>query len=476
MKKLSVYTVHDTPVGRGGMGQVYRGLDPETGLDVAVKEMRKEFAGDRNLRDRFHREVKILKQITHPYVVKVYDSFETGGNLYLVMEYIEGETVEQHVRQNGAMNEREALRLLCEMLSALAEVHRHRYVHRDVKPGNIMLRPDGHACLLDFGIAKDMNGKDLTTGLITIGTDGYMSPEQAEGLSIDHRSDIYSLGCVLFYMLTGRHAFVRQTNDHATRMAIIRNKFPRAGDFRPDLSDSVQDILDRATHKDMRERFGSCGEFRAALDGRGAAAGKSEDRISAGREKCDVLIPHHLIKVSRHHADITRIVEPEGGVRYLLRDRSSNGTFVNGEMIHHREKEITVRRPAPHAAPSAPEILLAGVVPLDWRKVEEAFRNRANHRPQPATPATPAPAPTGQDADGEDATAWLAAVYIFALLGGLPGLIAGMMVYRRRTTDNDGRKVYKYKPRHRTAALIGAILSAISFTVWILICRTSHGI
>jgi serine/threonine-protein kinase len=126
----------------------------------------------------------------HPSIVKMYASFEENSNLYLVMEYIEGETIEQYVRQRGAIDEDESIRLISEILSALGYAHQKGFVHRDIKPSNIMIRPNGSICLLDFGIAKDMNSKGLTIGQVTIGTDGYMSPEQAGGYNIDHRSDI----------------------------------------------------------------------------------------------------------------------------------------------------------------------------------------------------------------------------------------------------------------------------------------------
>jgi hypothetical protein len=175
------------------------------------------------------------------------------------------------VRRHGVLSEKEAMRIISELLEALQLVHSHGYVHRDIKPGNIMIRPDGSVCLLDFGIAKDMNraGNGMTsfTGFgATIGTAGYMSPEQAEGNNIDHRSDIYSLGCVLFYMLTGQHAIKEESNEIKTRLSIINNPFPSAKLYNPNVSNNIQTVLSKATDKNMTKRFQSCHEFATELE------------------------------------------------------------------------------------------------------------------------------------------------------------------------------------------------------------------
>jgi serine/threonine-protein kinase len=362
--RISIYEVQDKPLGQGGMGKVYLGSDNKGNL-VAIKEMLAEYVTDADLRARFHQEVKISSQLEHPGIVKMYASFEENGNLYLVMEYIEGETIEQYVRQRGAIDEDESIRLICEMLSALGYAHQKGFVHRDIKPSNIMIRPNGSICLLDFGIAKDMNSNGLTVGQVTIGTDGYMSPEQAGGYNIDHRSDIYSLGCVLFYMLTGHHAIEKRANDMETRMAIIQNDFPQAIDYNYNISANTQKILNRATHKNMMQRFQSCREFELELSNRRTMVVDNNDDISVGRGNCDIIISHP--KVSQYHADI-RLEVQSGHARYLFRDRSSNGTMIDGKKIHNSEIEIY---PQAH-----PVILLAGTAELKWNTVEETFRRK----------------------------------------------------------------------------------------------------
>ncbi|MDR1169689.1 MAG: serine/threonine protein kinase [Prevotellaceae bacterium] len=281
MGKISIYNVQDTPIGRGSIGQVYPGTDPQ-GNKVAIKEILDrhvtEYLSDphrsRHFHGCIHDGIHMLNQ--HPFIAKTYASFEERDRLYLVMEYIEGETVEQYVKRRGAIPESEAIHLILDILSALNYAHSKGYLHRDIKPGNIMIRPDGSPCLLDFCIARYI--ADISRGIsdsdiswITPGAVNYMSPEQASGLNTDNRSDIYSLGCVLFYMLAGQHPIQKQSDDYATRVSIIYNicnsDFPKVRDFNPNLSQHIQQILDRATARDMTKRFRSCAEFETELSG-----------------------------------------------------------------------------------------------------------------------------------------------------------------------------------------------------------------
>ena len=468
--KISIYNVQDTPIGGGGMGEVYLGWDGN-GNAVAIKKMRAELTVDTGLRSFFHREVNTLKQLEHQNIVKMYASFEERGNLYLVMEYVEGETIEQYVRRKGAIVESEAIRLLCEILSAIAYLHQKGFIHRDIKPSNIMIRSNGRVCVLDFGIVKDMKNSSGYTVNQIIGTDGYMSPEQAEAMSIDQRSDIYSLGCVLYYMSVGDHAIKKQSSDFDTRMTIIKKTFPRAKDYNPDLSDHIQRILDKATEKNMLCRFQSCREFEMELRG-GVTVVTDVDTymtVSVGREECDIVVSHP--KVSRHHADIEVVINSDGHI-YKFRDRSTNGTIVNNVKIQNQEKKIFMQdRRSVNVQP--PSILLAGEVELKWEEVEAAFAKKLVVKKPPVAPPTqpvfkPQPkhdlSPVQEE--GKNATGWLIAIYFFAILGGLLGLFFGLIVYRQKVDMPNGEKVYKYKDSHRKAALGGAILSCISMIIW----------
>ena len=466
--KISIYNVQNEPIGRGGMGQVYLGTDPSGNL-VAIKEMLAEYMTDAGLRKRFHQEVNILNQLEHQSIVKMYASFEERGNLYLVMEYVEGETIEQYVKRRGAVAESETVRLLTDILSALDYAHQKGYVHRDIKPSNIIIRPNGNICLLDFGIAKDLNrSQRLTYMQMSIGTHGYMSPEQADGYDIDKRSDIYSLGCVLFYMLTGRHAIEKQENDYKTCMAILQQPFPQAKRYNPALSDHIQQILNKATDKNMLKRFQSCREFELEVSGGGTVVTgnkQNKNTISIGKINCDIIVPNHP-KVSRHHLDITKETVSEGYL-YTLRDRSANGTVIDGETIHNSEKNQFIHY---EATSMIPTILLAGEVELKWYDVEATFVKKYGVTKPPVKDTLTTPKPTSppmpETDEGKNATGWLIAISIFTVLGGLLGIIFGISVFNSKIDLPDGRKVYKYKQSHRTAAWIGAILSGISLIIW----------
>lgn len=379
--KLLNYSVQEEPIGCGGMGNVYLAYDSGQ-RKVAIKEMRSEFLTDSNLRKRFLEEIRLMNEFDHPSIVKMLSSFSENGNMYLVMEYIDGDTLEKHVRVKGRLEEKEAVPILLKVLDALQYAHNKGIVHRDVKPSNIMIRGDGRICLLDFGIAKDLKGIGLTVGEFSIGTSGYMSPEQAEGLTINHLSDIYSLGCVLFYMLTGQHAITKQSNDHATRMSIITNEFPNAKLLNPSLSDLIISVLERATNKNMMKRFRSCAEFEKSLTSMSGTIQESKTdicSISIGRGDYDIKIYDPNNRVSTHHADIERI-KTDSGFQFVYIDRSTNGSVINGEKIHHQRKIISsgMKNSGKGSSPWPPVILLAcsSDYSLNWSSVEKAFNEK----------------------------------------------------------------------------------------------------
>lgn len=382
MKKISIYEVEDQPIGSGGMGRVLRGTDPQ-GRQVAIKEILPEFAYDFEIRTRTEREVELLQQLNSDSIVKVYDQFPSGDNFYIVMEYVDGLNIEQYVQKYGAIPYERAVRLMVEILEAMQVVHEKRFVHRDLKPSNIMIRRDERICILDFGIAKDMGGQGGGTVIGTvIGSDGYMSPEQADGFSVDHRADIYALGCVLYYMLTGHHAYDTLGSDLETRSNIANTPFPRLSKHsKKSFPAKLQGILDHATDKNMMKRYQSCREFRKDLETllpNGIkphtiiSSNKTDDIfITVGREGCDILIDDKKMKVSRSHIDITYRLFT-GGQFYVITDHSANGTLVNGKRLGRGE---TINIPADG---EVPEVLLAcdDSYPLDWEKVRKLIASK----------------------------------------------------------------------------------------------------
>lgn len=393
MKKISVYDVEETPMGMGGMGRVLRGIAPD-GKAVAIKEILPEFASDFEIRTRTEREVLLLEQLQSDNIVKVYDRFPDGNNYYIVMELVDGLNVEQYVNKNGAIPYRRALGYMIEVLHTMQYVHEKGIVHRDMKPSNVMIRSNEHVCLLDFGIAKDMNSSNGGTQVGTvIGSDGYMSPEQADGFSIDHRADIYALGCVLYFMLTGHHAYDTMASDFETRENIINKPFPKLSKHsKATFPKGLQEVMDRATNKNMMKRYQSCREFAMELQRfvggtnieRRATNMPQEVSITVGREGCDICIDDPVQKVSRSHATILYKPEPTGAF-YVYCDNSSNGTMVNGQRL---TRGMTINIPANGPAP---QILLAGDLNylLDWEEVKALINEKMAYNSQGGASANP---------------------------------------------------------------------------------------
>lgn len=381
MRQIGNYSVEDTPIGSGGMGRVLRGYGPD-GIPVAIKEILPQFVSDIEYRTRINSEINFLKKVNHPNVVKVYDYFQLDDNLYIVMEFAEGKNIEEYVRDNGPIPVDKATTYMANILKTMDYIHRMNIVHRDIKPGNIMIKPDGSICILDFGVAKDLggganDGKPLTIFGSVIGTDGYMSPEQAEGFTIDQRTDIYALGCVFFFMLTGHHAF--EQNGPAVQIAIdiLHKPFPRLNTYMKNLPDWVQPILDHAVDKNMLNRYQSCGQFyndlKPYVDGT-KLEGDVEIPITIGRENCDIIVGATNFKVSRHHADIN-FKQFTGGRYYVYTDCSSNGTIIDGRKY---------TRGMSYNIPEGtyPEIYLAGdpACRLNMQEVESMMRSRAEKK------------------------------------------------------------------------------------------------
>ncbi|WP_308224772.1 protein kinase [uncultured Prevotella sp.] len=490
MRQIANFTVEDQPIARGGMGQIFKGRD-QNGQIIAIKEILPEFANDWTILSRIEKEVEFLLKVDHPSIVKLYSAFRDNAtqNYYIVMEMVEGENIEQYVTRNGAMPEEMAVSLMLKILDALQCVHNAHIVHRDIKPSNIMIRPNGNICLLDFGVAKDMdgNGPGTIVGSV-IGTSGYMSPEQADGYSINFRSDIYSLGCVFYYMLTGHHAFSTLASDFETRDAILKNEFPRLSKYKKGLSDVLQPILDKATDKNMMQRYQNCYEFMAALRNGTHISTANETSpqvlISVGREMCDIIINDSARKISRHHADI-ELKEFTGGKYYVFTDRSANGTIINRQVLRKNSVNIP-------ANGKAPEIYLAGVPDghLDWNMVVAELDKRAraieiaaiddnkteivkeeglaDPSLKPSVVKDPDP---NNEYEPKDATVMLIFAYLFAVGGGFLGIILGISVKCQKVVDDNGDKVYKYKSSHRTLGAIAAVIGAISCIVWKLSVR-----
>ena len=255
----------DRRVGVGGMADVYLAEDTRMGRKVALKILHPQYAGDESFVERFRREALSAAKLQHPNIVQIYDSGRQGDFNFIVMEYVEGKSLKDHLAQEGPLEISDAGRIAREVLTALAYAHRAGLVHRDIKPGNILLSEDGKVQVTDFGIARAEAGSTMTQTGTILGTAYYLSPEQAQGLQLDGRSDIYSLGVVVYEMLTGRRPF---EGDSPVSIAYKHvREMPRpASSHRADVPPSLEAIVMTAMAKRPEDRYSSAALMRRDLE------------------------------------------------------------------------------------------------------------------------------------------------------------------------------------------------------------------
>ena len=269
-------------VGRGGMGVVYRARQLDLDRDVAVKVIAPELVEDPQIRKRFLREVRAAGAVEHPNVMPVHGAGEAGGRAYLVMRYVAGHDMRTVVMTEGAIDPDRATWITAQLGDALDAIHSAGYVHRDVKPQNVMLDLAGHVYLSDFGLAKPaLATTGDTRSQQWVGTLDYVAPEQIRGEHVDARTDVYALGGVLFFMLTGHVPFERE-NEHAKLWAHLSDPPPRPTDVRPHLPPELDAVVLRAMAKDPAERHPSAGDLaRSARSAAGHAGAPGPERTVA---------------------------------------------------------------------------------------------------------------------------------------------------------------------------------------------------
>lgn len=255
----------ETEVASGGMGTVWRGRDEVLGRPVAIKVLHERLAGDPDILERFRREAVAAARLSHPNVVRVFDTGIDDGVCFIVMELFEGTTLEERLRNGGPLSPADATRVVNGMLQGLAHAHREGVVHRDVKPGNVLLDRDGHVKVTDFGIAKAAFAtSDLTTTGDLLGTARYLAPEQVAGGSVDRRADLYACGIVLYECLTGRTPFEADGHIATATMRLADTPKP-PGALRPGIPRRLESVTMRALAREPEERFQSADEMNSAL-------------------------------------------------------------------------------------------------------------------------------------------------------------------------------------------------------------------
>ncbi|MGJ3508294.1 Stk1 family PASTA domain-containing Ser/Thr kinase [Enemella sp. A6] len=299
------YEVGDQ-LGRGGMAEVRRALDTRLGRQVAVKRLRVDLAGDSTFQARFRREAQSAAGLNHPNIVSVYDTGEepdpsTGVSVpYIVMELVEGHTLRDILRQGRKILPERALELAQGVLDALDYSHRAGIVHRDIKPANVMLTPSGQVKVMDFGIARAVadTSATMTQTAAVIGTAQYLSPEQARGEKVDARSDLYSAGCLLFELLTGRPPFVGDSPVSVAYQHVREEPVPPS-QIDPVIDRSIDAVVLKSLAKDPAERYQSAREMRDDIA-----------RVLAGEAVTTALPPSPVVPVPVPEQP-TRVVSPE---------------------------------------------------------------------------------------------------------------------------------------------------------------------
>ncbi|MFC2163600.1 protein kinase [Acidobacteriota bacterium] len=252
-------------LGQGGMGKVYRALDRELNEEVALKLIRSEIATDVKTLKRFRNELKHARKISHKNVCRMHELMEYEGAYYISMEYIPGQDLKSLIRQTGKQTLETATSIAKEICEGLSEAHRIGIIHRDLKPSNIMVDKKGDAKIMDFGIARSLESKGITGAGMMIGTPEYMSPEQVEGEEADQRSDIYSLGVIIYEMVTGRVPF-----EGDTPLSIAykhKNTIPQPpGEIIGQIPDELSVLIMKCLEKDKGKRYQSADEVRAELE------------------------------------------------------------------------------------------------------------------------------------------------------------------------------------------------------------------
>ena len=251
-------------IGGGGMSKVYLAHDVILDRDVAIKILNYDFSNEEELKRRFMREALSATSLTHPHIVDIFDVGEEGELHYLVMEYIEGQTLKEFINSNGPLSPEEALPIMRQLVSAISNAHYNGIIHRDIKPQNILMDVDGNVKITDFGIAMALSATAHTKTNSVLGTVHYLSPEQARGGMATMKSDIYSVGIVFYELLTGKLPF---SGESAVSIALkhLQEETPSVRALFPTIPQSVENVILKATTKNASNRYQSADEMQDDL-------------------------------------------------------------------------------------------------------------------------------------------------------------------------------------------------------------------
>jgi len=251
-------------LGHGGMGRIYRAVDKKLNEEVALKLIKSEIASEKRTIERFHNELKLARKISHPHVGRMYELLEEEGIHFITMEYVSGEDLKSSIKRFGQLPINKSISIAKQICEGLAEAHKIGVIHRDLKPSNIMVDKEGNAKVVDFGIARSLKAKGITGEGVSVGTPEYMSPEQVEGKEADQRADVYSLGIILYEMVTGRVPFEGETPfSIAAKQKNEQPENPKK--LNPQIPEDLSRLILKCLEKDREKRYQGAGEVLTEL-------------------------------------------------------------------------------------------------------------------------------------------------------------------------------------------------------------------
>lgn len=379
-------------IGRGGMGIVYRAEDEKLKRVVALKVLPGDFDDDESRKKRLLREARVAASLAHPNVAAVHEVGEADGRIYIAMELVQGTTL-RRVLEAGVPSVAEALRITREIARGVARAHARGIAHRDIKPDNVMVSDDGAVKVLDFGLAKpvDVDEQKPETGTWTqegriVGTPGYMSPEQATGRAVDVRTDVFSIGVMLYEMLTGKRPFTGDTSMEIL-MATSRDEYVPVTKLAPRVPSALTDIVDRCLAKAPEERYANAGELLAALE----AVDPSEARTRSRAIRLAIaaaVIASGAIVVSRVSHRPTARAEP------LAPSSSATAPAATAsETVPDSPSPPPALAASASAAPAVASVVVRS--PVAPRKIAPSARPPIASAAPSATPAPAAPSRGG---------------------------------------------------------------------------------
>jgi tRNA A-37 threonylcarbamoyl transferase component Bud32 len=342
-------------IGAGGMSTVYRATDETLQRQVAIKLMHREIATDSDQLERFRREARAVAQLSHPHIVGVIDYGEdldpAHPRPYIVFEYVEGETLKERIRRSGRLPITEAVAYAIEIARALGTAHARHIVHRDVKPQNVLIDEEGSAKVTDFGIARTLEEEGLTADGRVLGTTDYVSPEQALGRPVTGQSDLYSLGIVLYEMLTGEVPF-KGENQVAVAMKHVREQLPDVQYKRPEASAALASVVDTATAKRVEDRYADDAELIADLEDvlaiEAARAGSATREVTSVLRTLPSQTQRRVPFGIRHRAWAAVLM------LVLLAIAGGVVAWLAATRTHHEAPKLQAPAPAPHLTPIRP--------------------------------------------------------------------------------------------------------------------------